>query len=77
MASDNKSRQAAISLGRRLAGKRWYSSVGIGRERGKEILIIYTNRALGRNREQLPEAWEGVPVRIRYLGRVLPARSAA
>jgi hypothetical protein len=77
MASDNKPKQAAISLGRHLANKSWYSSVGIGREAGKEILIIYATRALSKDRERVPETWEGLPVRIRYLGRILPARNAA
>lgn len=77
MAFDETTKQAAIRLGQRLAGKQWYSSVGIGTENGRPILIIYLARSLGRDRQDVPEEWEEIPVRVQYMGRVTPAASAA
>lgn len=77
MAFDEKTRQAAIRLGQRLVGMPWYSHVGITSEGGRSVLIIYLSRALGRDRDRVPETWEGFPVRVQFLGRITPARSAA
>jgi len=75
MAFDHASRQAAISLGEHLKGKSWFSSVGISGEEGNCTLIVYTRRRLVQGKGDVPCVWEGLPVRLQVVGRILPAQT--
>jgi len=72
MAYDERTKQAALRLGERLSGKPWYASVGIaGNDNGVE-LIVYSRRRLPKDETAVPETWDGLPVRVRTMGTVVP-----
>ena len=71
MEFDEKTRQAAIRLGQNLSGNAWYASVGIGEEAGQEVLIVYLRRLPPNGGKGIPQEWEGLPVRLQHLGKVV------
>src|SRR5438093_9836023 len=74
MAFDEQTRQAAIRLGQELSGKPWFSSVGIGEEAGRPVLIIYLRRLPPKAERTFPQSYEGIPVRAKHIGNVVPAQ---
>ncbi len=55
-------------------GKPWFSSVGIGEESGRPVLIIYLRRLPPKAERTFPQSYEGIPVRAQYLGKLVPAQ---
>lgn len=74
MEFDETTKQAAIRLGQRLSGKPWYSSVGIAEEAGAPLLIVYSRRRLPKGETSVPELWDGLPVRVQQVGKVVPVQ---
>src|SRR6266566_1394888 len=74
MAFDEQTRQAAIRLGQDLSGKPWFSSVGIGEESGRPVLIIYLRRLPPKAERAFPQSYEGIPVRAKRMGKLVPAQ---
>jgi len=73
MAFDEQTKQAAIRLGQDLSGKPWFSSVGIGQDAGRPVLIVYLRRQPPKAQTVVPRVWEGIPVRAENMGNVFPA----
>jgi hypothetical protein len=71
MAFDSQTKDAAVRLDQSLRREPWYSNVGIGSESGEPVLIIYTRYRTAD--DKVPSSWEGIPVRLRYVGRWMPA----
>ena len=78
MAFDKPVTQAALSLGRKLSASSWYSSVGITEHERSPVLIVYLRKRLSRaDASRIPTRWEGIPVKIEQVGRIVPARRAS
>ena len=73
MAFSEQTKQAARRLNSKFNGQPWFSSVGISEEAGTIILLVYLSKHVSRGQAGIPDLWEGVPVRIQYMGRVRPA----
>ena len=69
MVFDEVTKSAAVSLGAVLGPLPYIPSVGIGREHGRPILIVYLRRSPKRG-NSIPDTWEGLPVRVRNIGRL-------
>lgn len=50
----------------------WLQAVGIGELGGEPAIFVYVTGRVPNN--AIPEYWRGVPVWVRRMGRVLPAR---
>lgn len=72
MAFDEKTIYAATNLGSSLQGKPWFSSVGVAEEENHPVLIVYLRRKSKAIDNLIPHIWEGIPVRLREIGRVSP-----
>jgi hypothetical protein len=77
MAFDEQTRQAAMSLGQKLSPSPWYSSVGIAEQDSHPVLIVYLRRRSQQKDPGIPQVWEGIPVQVKQIGRILPARQAS
>ena len=61
---------AASRLASRLSP--WFTGprVGIATENGRTVLVVYLSSR--RNNSQVPQEWEGYPVRVDYSGNLRP-----
>jgi hypothetical protein len=73
MVFDKDIKASAVRLGKVFHGKPWYSSVGISKENGSPVFIVYLRSAPGRDRNSIPKNWEGYPVRSERIGKLRPA----
>lgn len=73
MASHDDVKKSALSLNQHLSQFSWMVSVGSSTEGGLPVLMVYIKKSSARVRAQIPEHWEGLPVRIRAIGNVRPA----
>ncbi|MDD5035216.1 MAG: hypothetical protein PHE55_10690 [Methylococcaceae bacterium] len=69
MAFDEKTLRAATNLGSDLAGKPWFLNVGIAEEENHPVLIVYLKRKPKKMDAAIPQIWEGIPVRLRQIGK--------
>lgn len=75
MAFDEKTIRAATNLGSDLAGKPWFSNVGIAEEENHPVLVVYLTRKPKNMDTVIPQVWEGIPVRLREIGKARPLAS--
>ena len=73
MVFDQSTKQAAVRLGRLLSGRPWYSSVGIQHEHGRTVLVVYLRHRLPKPSALIPKSWDGLEVRVKPLGKTMPA----
>jgi hypothetical protein len=74
MALEERTKQAAIRLGKRLSEKPWYSGVGISSEHTDPVLVVYSRRGPKKSDPDVPQSFEGIAVRVKKIGRIVPAR---
>ena len=67
-------RKAAMALAEKLRQFPWLRFVGIGKENGEDVFIVYVSkRNLNTISPLVPEKWEGVSVVVRYIQQPVPA----
>ena len=63
---------AAESLIEHLGWPRWLTSVGVGTPQGKETIFVYCKTGVRAHELAfLKDGWEGYPVAVRCVGRIL------
>jgi hypothetical protein len=67
-------RQSAMTLAEKLCEFPWFRFVGIGKENGEDVFIVYVSkRKLKAIIPLVPTTWEGVSVAVRYVPQPVPA----
>jgi hypothetical protein len=67
-------RQSAMALAEKLCQFPWCRFVGIGKENGEDVFIVYVSKKrLKAIIPLVPTVWEGVPVNVRYVQQPVPA----
>lgn len=51
---------------------KWLNFIGVGEADGRPCIYIYVNKKKV-PRSEIPELWEGIPVKMRYIGKIRPA----
>ena len=69
---DEKTLRAATNLGSDLEGKPWFSNVGLAEEESLPVLVVYLKRKPKNLDTAIPQTWEGIPVRLKEIGKVRP-----
>ena len=50
----------------------WLNFIGVGESDGKPCIYLYVNRKKFL-RCDIPDIWRGVPVKVKYIGKIRPA----
>ena len=50
----------------------WLNFIGVGEADGKPCIYLYVNRKKF-PRCDISDAWHGVPVKVKYIGKIRPA----
>lgn len=50
----------------------WLNFIGVGEVDGKPCIYLYANRKKFTRRD-IPDTWHGVPVKVKYIGKIRPA----
>jgi len=67
-------RQFAMTLAEELSRFPWFLFVGIGKENGEDVFIVYVSkRKLKVITPLIPKTWGGVPVVVRHVQQPVPA----
>ena len=74
MEFDSTLRKAAVSLGAALCDRPWLSSVGVGEDSGRPVLVLYLSKPVPLKVLQLlPSEWNHFPIMVRQMGKLVPA----
>jgi len=65
-------KQAAHELSSKLRGNRWFVSVGVGRNKDGECLIVYVTSLGAAARSLVPSEHGGFEVQIKRFGSMAP-----
>ena len=66
---------AALELHNKLAGFDWFGAIAVGGLDDKEVIFVYTIRAVKNNwiEDLKAHGWRGFDVRVEKVGRAQPA----
>ena len=52
----------------------WLNFIGVGEADGKPCIYLYVKRKKF-PRCDIPDTWRGVPVKVKYIGKIRPAKT--
>lgn len=74
MEFDPKLRNSALALGLELRDRPWFASVGIAQVSDRAVFVIYLQNPISKKvLNTLPNEWDGSPVMVRNMGKLVPA----
>jgi hypothetical protein len=65
----------AATLQQHLNYPEWLTTIGLGEAEGRPCLFVYVNNMSLARKADIPPGWQGIPVNIKYMGTIHPARA--